>query len=66
MSQYRRITAQARLGMGEDEATAWVARCERTGSRLNQAAIGSGPEVLNYDLTLNALGKCIVGEIRKG
>jgi len=61
VSRYRQITVQTRLGLGEDEAPAWVARCARTGAKINNV---NSQGVENYDLTLAALGGCVIEQAR--
>lgn len=61
VAQYRLITAQTKLGVGEDEENAWVARCSRMGSRIDNV---NRHEVKNFDITLDWLGSCLVEQIR--
>lgn len=61
VAQYRLLTAQAKLGVGEDESNAWVARCSRMGSRIDNV---NRHDVKNFDVTLDWLGTCLVEQIR--
>lgn len=64
VSKYRLITAQARLGLGEDEAPAWTVRCTRTGARVPQ--MGRYAAVQDYQTSMATLGKCLIDEVRSG
>lgn len=61
VSQYRLLTAQTKLGVGEDETNAWVARCSRMGSRIDNV---NRNDVKNYDITMDWLAACLVEQIR--
>jgi hypothetical protein len=61
IAQYRLLTVQTKLGIGEDEQNAWVARCSRMGARLDNV---NRHQVENFDITLDWLGACLVEQIR--